>query len=623
MCGIVGWIDWEQPERAPDRLRAMCDTIVHRGPDGAGYYEDGPVHLGHRRLSIIDLSTGDQPMSNEDGRVWIVFNGEIFNFQELRSDLAQRGHVFKTHSDTETIVHAYEEFGAACVDRLRGQFAFALWDGRREELFLARDRMGQKPLYYFHDGRRLVFGSELKALLAHGDVPREIDPEALAAYLRYRYVPDPLSIWSGVKKLPPAHWMVVSRAGVRIERYWEPAFDQPLDIDEPQALEQLDALLAEATRLQMISDVPLGMFLSGGIDSSLLTAYMARASTSPIKTFCIGFEERTHDERTYARQVAEKFGTEHEEYVVRPDALVALEEIVRFCDEPFADESALPVYYLSKMTRQRVTVALNGDGGDESFAGYSRYKALLQFNRFRQLPGWAQRCAVATANVAVRTPLKKIRALRRLHDWAEVMGASDGEVYERAISLWPGSMALLAGPRLPKAAANGSMRIAHWYDRCPSTDTIQRVLYADQHAYLPGDLLVKADRMTMAHSLEGRSPLLDHHVVDFAARLPGSLKVRGGCLKYLLKKLLERHFPPTFIQRPKMGFSVPVGAWLRNELRDVLLDHVRDSVVCRAGWLESAGVQKLVDRHLAGERNEQAFLWTFLVLEHWYRRWAT
>jgi asparagine synthase (glutamine-hydrolysing) len=621
MCGIAGWIDWDSDAPRPELLRAMTRALVHRGPDGEGYHEQGPAHLGHRRLSIIDLTTGDQPMSNEDDSIWIVFNGEIFNFHQLRKRLLDLGHRFKTKSDTETILHAYEAYGDACVDHLRGQFAFALWDAPRKRLFAARDRMGQKPFYYARIGRRFLFASELKSLVADPALDSDIDVAALDAYLRYGYVPDPLCILRGVRKLSPAHRLVATAQGDRVDRYWAANFADPLAISEQGALDRLDELLWRATREQMIADVPLGVFLSGGVDSSLITAYMAREARGPIKTFCIGFEEKTHDERTYARQVAQRFGAEHHEFVVRPDAVSAAAEIVKYCDEPFADESALPVYYLSRMAREHVTVALNGDGGDESFAGYRRYQGVVQFDRFRRLPRWLRNFAFATASVMAATPLARVRTIRRLRDWRFAADLTDADIYERCMAWTWANQGSLYGPRVRDegASMNGQAMVADLMAESGSSDTINRMLYADQKSYLPGDLLVKVDRMTMAHGLEARSPRLDHELVDFAARVPAAVKFPGGRTKHLLKRLLRRWFPASFVQRRKMGFGVPLAAWFRGELKGFVRERIGQSTLCESGWLRREPLESLFEQFQIGRFNHAGCLWSFLVLEEWYR----
>jgi len=624
VCGIAGWIDWRGGKPKGDLLRAMTRVLSHRGPDDEGYFEDSHAHLGHRRLSIIDLESGDQPMCNEDGTIWIVFNGEVYNFQELRAQLEGRGHRFQTQSDTESIIHLYEENGEACVQRLRGQFAFALWDARQRKLLLARDRMGQKPLYYSQRNSRFLFASELRSLLQDPTVSDEIDPEGLDACVAYKYIPEPYSILRDVRKLPAAHLMVVTAEQTRIERYWQVDFSSPKSISEGEALEQLDSLLEESTRLRMIADVPLGAFLSGGIDSSLIVSYMRRVAGQQIKTFSIGFDEARYDERSYARQVAEHFGTDHHEFVVRPTSLADLLQISSCFDEPFADSSGLAVYYVSQMARQHVTVALNGDGGDESFAGYERYHGMVLFDYYRALPGWVRGAANFAAAAFSATPLRRARPLLRLRDWNAYAKLSRGELYERCVGFpaetrWP-----LYGDRVKQALQErgGVELFAPWVEQCRSNHTINRVMYADQQVYLPADLLVKVDRMTMAHSLEGRSPLLDHHVVEFAASLPGQLKFKWWRQKYLLKKLLSRHFPRRFVYRPKKGFNVPVAEWMHAEKTSLMREYIAESELVRAGYFDASATQRLFDQYL-GHPVQSKLLWSILALEIWYRNLIT
>ena len=620
MCGIAGWIDWSNQEPNGDLLRLMTRMLTHRGPDDEGYYEQGHAHLGHRRLSIIDLKSGDQPMSNEDGTVWVVFNGEIYNFQQLRPHLEARGHVFRTNSDTESIVHLYEEYGTRCVEHLRGQFAFALWDANRRQLLLARDRMGQKPLYYSQQNDRILFASELRALLQDASVSRELDPYALDAYVAYKYVPDPLCIIKGVKKLPPAHTLLVTANGNRMERYWQADFSSPIRISESDALDQLDNLLEESTRLRMIADVPLGAFLSGGIDSSLIVSYMRRVGGQSIKTFSIGFDETSYDERTYAREVAKRFGTDHYEFVVRPKSFDDLLEIANCFDEPFADSSGLAVYYVSKMAREHVTVALNGDGGDESFAGYNRYKGMVQFNAYRAMPKWARKSSRLMAAMLYATPLHRSQLVKRVRDWDSYAELTTGEIYERTVGIPVERRRPLFSNELQNmfAGDESCSLFAPYVAQCASQHTINQVMYADQNVYLPADLLVKVDRMTMAHSLEGRSPLLDHKVVEFAASLPAQLKFKWWQQKYLLKKLLSRNFSRQFVHRRKMGFRVPVAEWIRADKTRIVNEYINESELARAGILDLEAVRRLFDEFI-GVPVHAKILWTILSLEIWYR----
>ena len=639
MCGIAGWVNFRDPNQHPELLRAMTDTLIRRGPDGEGYLVDGPVHLGHRRLSIIDLAGGDQPISNEDDTVWIVFNGEIFNFQGLRSKLVAK-YRFKTNGDTETILHAYSEYGMDFVDHLRGQFSIAIWDKRKQQLVLARDRMGQKPLYYHEAPGLLVFGSELKAVLMHPSVQREIDPVALDAYFAHGFVPDPLTIFKNVKKLPPAYIATFGKNGLQMSRYWHPGFSQSEPqtpngasnsngshglasaSNEQEALDQLDHLLEESVGMRMISDVPLGAFLSGGIDSSLIVAYMCRVSNQKIKTFNIGFEEQSHDERPYADQVARLFSTDHHQFVVRPDATKVLDELVDAFDEPFADSSALAVYYLSQMTREHVTVALNGDGGDESFAGYRRYQSAINFSRFQNLPSPIRKSAHIGVGLVNKIFKGRIGAAKRFGRWSGYQDLSIGEVYQLGVTL-----PVDTRDSLYTKSFLDQLKTLHRFDgvkqainqsRCKNL--IDKILEAEQTVYLPGDLLVKVDRMTMWHSLEGRSPFLDHKIVEFAAQLKVNLKYPNGKLKHLLKQLALRYFPKEFVHRKKMGFGVPLASWFRNELKPLMEDAISDSHLVSSGYLNPEGIKRIYNCHLAGQADYSSVLWSILNLELWFRK---
>src|SRR5262245_11004631 len=530
MCGIAGKLNKDSNKQVDSgTVRAMCQSIVHRGPDDEGIHVDGPVGLGMRRLSIIDLAGGHQPLSNEDGTVWVVFNGEIYNYRELRPNLEARGHHFATHSDTEAIVHLYEEYGTEFVHHLRGMFAIALWDKRRETLVLVRDRLGIKPLYYAALSDRLVFGSELKALLADG-VPREIDRQALHDYLAYNHVPGPRTVFSAGKKLQPGHRLVARRGEVAVESYWrpEPAAESALGRAEPVAyyVERLTELLKESIRYRLIADVPLGVFLSGGLDSSTVVAMIREVSSGPIKTFSIGFEDASFNELPYARLIARHFETEHHEFVVQPDAVELVPKLVHFFDEPFADSSAIPSYYLSELAREHVTVALGGDGGDEVFAGYETYAAYKVASLYRGLsprltgliPSLVSRLPVSHKKISFDYKAKRFMqgALlppeRAHYAWKEVF--SD----EMKRDLY---------------AATGADRedpygtFARQFADCSATAMLTRLQYVDQRVYLPDDILVKVDRTSMAHSLEACEPLLDHKLVEFAATVPPELHLRG------------------------------------------------------------------------------------------------
>ncbi len=626
MCGIAGIVDLERRPVDRDVLGRMCARLAHRGPDDQGLYAHGPAGLGQRRLSIIDLSGGRQPMANEDGTVWVTFNGEIYNFQELRPELEARGHRFATHSDTEVILHAYEEYGTRAVERFRGMFAFAIWDQANGRLLLARDRVGKKPLFYARAGGQLVFASELQGLLEHPDVRRELDPAALDAYLTYGYVPAPHTIFRGVCKLPPAHVLTLSLADPqpRTERYWRLRYGPKLALDEAEATEGLIEALTEAVRLRLIADVPLGALLSGGIDSGLVVALMSRLSDRPVQTFSIGFDEREFNELPYARMVAERYGTDHHELVVRPSALEVLPTLVRHYGEPFADSSAVPSYYVARMTRQHVTVALNGDGGDEDFAGYERYLGSLAAERYARLPWLVRRGVIEPAAALIPGSLPRRHRLGQAKRFLQVASRAPGPRYLRWMSyLTPEQKGALYAPGFREQLdghESGGWLLGLFADAgADGADLLDRLLAVDVGSYLPYDLLVKMDIATMANSLEARSPFLDHKVMEYAARLPSGYKVRGRSLKFLLRRAAEGLLPPEVIRRRKMGFGVPVAQWMRDELRPLLDDTLLSERAARRGYFRPEAVRQLVREHVEGGRDHGYALWGLLWLEMWHR----
>lgn len=615
MCGIAGFITEGPADEA--RLRNMCDALRHRGPDGDGYHTEDSVALGMRRLAIIDLQTGEQPISNEDGSIVIVYNGESYNFPELRRQLQSKGHAFKTATDTECVVHLYEEYGTRCVEHLRGMFAFALWDRGRRRLLLARDRVGKKPLYYRVDGKRLSFASELKALLRGPAFPRSVDLEAMHHYLTYQYVPAPWSILEGVKKLPPGHVLTFEDGRATVARYWQLSYQPKLSLDEREATDRLWELLLEATSMRLLSDRPVGAFLSGGIDSSLVVAAMAQ-STSELRTFSIGFDDSAYDEREHARVVAQRFGTDHHELVVRPSALEMLPRLAWHYDEPFADASAIPSMYLAQMTREHVTVALNGDGGDESFGGYDRYLANLAIERLHL----SERMQALARRIAQRLPAgeqhSRARRVRRVFDG---LGSPSEERYISWLTHFDNAAkeALYCSSLRERLAGLDSYDIVRGvYASSDAEDLVDRTMAVDVETYLPGDLLTKMDIATMAHSVEARSPFLDHELMQFAASLPSNLKIRGRERKYLLKRLASRWLPPDIVRRPKRGFGVPLQAWLRGELRDFARDHLTDGTARGRGYFQPAQVSKLLDEHDHGIDNSTR-IWNLLQLELWHR----
>ena len=622
MCGIAGRFNFD-PLRPIDRgvLTAMTDAVAHRGPDAAGYHVAPGIGLGHRRLSIIDLSTGDQPLANEDGTVWTVFNGEIYNFADVRADLVARGHRFRTSSDTEIIVHGYEEWGDRAVERFRGMFAFAVWDARRRRLLLARDRVGVKPLYYADlPGRGIVFGSELKSLLEDPDVPREWRPEAIDAYLTLLYVPAPGTIYQGIQKLEPGHVLVAQDGAIRTSRYWDLNFTGDGDpAREDEYLERLDALLAESVALRQIADVPLGAFLSGGIDSSAVAAYMVQTSAQPPKTISVGFDHAGYDELGHARRVAEHLGCEFHPRTVTPDIVSLLPTLAWHFDEPFADSSAVPTYYVSKAARELVTVALSGDGGDELWAGYTRHRVEQWEQRARTALGPA-RAAAGALGRALPLSVKGARALRHL-------GAAPDQAY--ALKHAYGMFEPDAKTRLYSgdfaASVRGADPFARFrdvYARCQSTDPVDRGLYVDVHTYMVDDILTKVDRMSMAVSLEAREPLLDHRLLEFAATVPASLKIRDGRGKYLLRKALRRRVPAEILERGKHGFEAPIGEWLRGPLAPMTDALLTDGRLRDRGIFDGREVARLWTEHRARRADHRHRLWQLIMLELWFRRFV-
>ncbi len=631
MCGIAGFIDSRGASKArvegerAQILEAMCRVITHRGPDDQGVMLKPGVALGMRRLSIIDLAGGHQPISNEDDSVSIVFNGEIYNYRELQSELQSHGHKFRTNSDTETIVHAYEEFGPACVERLRGMFAFAIWDDRNHKLFMARDRVGKKPLYYSvtRDGA-LVFGSELKSLLQHPDVERNINPQALDAYFSLGYVPDPICIFSNVEKLPPGHYLTFTNGRLTVERYWDFAYETNGNGHRAQDyLEELRSLLDESVRLRLVSDVPLGAFLSGGIDSSTVVALMARHMDQPVKTFSIGFNEDSYNELKFARLTAEKFGTDHHEFLVTPDICQVVDQLAWHFDEPFADSSAIPTYVVSKLAREHVTVVLTGDGGDELFAGYTRYVTEHRRNKFKLVPR------------IVREGLMDPVSRRLPHGaW--------GRNYLHNVSLDPATRYLDSVSvftelnkdalyttdfrgELGNSLRNRGQLDSYFRELSGNVKTdapLDSLLYIDSKTYLPGDILTKVDRMSMAVSLEARVPLLDHKLIEFVTRIPAGLKMVGLETKHLFKRAIADLVSPEILNRPKQGFGVPIQQWINQQLRDRIRDTLNDPRTQQRGYVARSHVALLLEEHQRGRRDHSMALWSLLMLELWHRHYV-
>jgi asparagine synthase (glutamine-hydrolysing) len=623
MCGICGKLYFDEERAvASDELRGMSGTLAHRGPDGEGVWTGDNVGLAHRRLAIIDLRPeAGQPMCNEDGTVWITFNGEIYNFQELRADLQARGHVFRTNSDTEAIIHAYEQYGRECLDRLRGMFAFAIWDRRCKTLFLARDRVGKKPLFYLTDGRQFVFASEIKAILADSSVEAEPNPTAIDYYLAMGYVPSPLSAFRGVQKLPAAHWLEIKDGRIDIRRYWRLQYAPKRKISFRDAVAELQFKLAEAVRLRLMSDVPLGAFLSGGVDSSAVVAYMARAMNLPVRTFSVGFEEASFDERPFARMVAERYSTNHTELVVKAPVADILPRVVWQYDEPFADPSAVPSYAIAQLTRRYVTVVLNGDGGDESFAGYNRYLIDRLFRRGDFLPSQIRR-GIAAAMMSLPRTSQGHGFLCKLAKIAELIALEP----ERRYARWFGQFTPYERQSVYteefKCAVNGSIAEDLFVDIFAESNAANGVdadLGADVNLYLPDDLLVKMDRASMAHSVEARSPLLDHVFMEFVATLPPEMKLSGKRTKHIFKQSLRGALPDVVLDRPKMGFGAPISSWFRNELREMTEDLLMSPRARQRGYFRADVVEQMWDEHTSRLADHSDKLWDLLVLELWHR----
>ena len=615
----------------------MCDAIVHRGPDDEGYYIGGPIRraeecrvqanvgLGIRRLSIIDLATGNQPIHNEDKTVWVVLNGEIYNYPELRADLEGKGHRFYTHSDTEAIVHAYEEYGEEVPKHLRGMFAFALWDENHQKLLLARDRVGKKPLLYSVVGRQIVFASEFQAILQHPDVSREVNEDAISHYLSFLCVPAPATAFSGVRKLEPGHVLIWQDGDVEIRGYWSLDFKNKIDISEEEAGERVVELLRDAVRVRLMSDVPLGAFLSGGIDSSAVVALMSELSGERVKTFSIGFDEQDFNEIGHARRVAERFGTEHHEFIVRPKAVEVLPTLVKHYGEPYADSSAIPTYYLAKMTRQHVTVALNGDGGDECFAGYERYAAMRIAERYRRIPRILREQILKPAIEAIPEAGSSRSRISKARRFMAVAGRPADERYLRWTSAISEELKTQLCTRdflTRTATAQAIGLVQPWFEGNGEIDIVDRGLMADTANYLPNDLLVKVDIASMAVSLEARSPFLDHHLMEFAASLPARYKLRGLTTKYLLKRALRGLLPEENLTRSKMGFGVPIGHWFRGELKDFLRGNILSETALGRGYFKAREVKQLVEEHTEGRRDYSHQLWTLLMLELWHQEFV-
>jgi asparagine synthase (glutamine-hydrolysing) len=631
MCGIAGFVESSAVssplgvDRSRALLHQMCEVIRHRGPDDEGVWVQAGVEdrldgvaLGMRRLSIIDLSTGHQPIHNEDQRVWIVFNGEIYNFRELRAELERAGHAFYTATDTEVIVHAYEQWGVQAIARLRGMFGLAIWDGRSRTLLIARDRIGIKPLHYAELNGRLYFGSEIKSLLAVPDLPRDLDLDAFDHYLSFLYTPCDGSIFKAVKKLPPGHLLTWKDGRIEVERYWQLPARESFAGCEQDAVSQLRGVLCGAVRSHLMSDVPLGAFLSGGVDSSLVVGLMAETSGARVKTFSIGFDDPAFDELEHARRVAQHFGTDHHEFVVRPDGVSILDRLIGHFDEPFADSSAIPTWYVSEMARRHVTVVLTGDGGDELFGGYNRYIPHPRVVAFDRYSPRALRRAAGIAGARLPHGVRGKNFLRHV--------ARDQRLrYLDAIRFFSADEkpALLSREVMRALEApDPETRLVRHFERYADLPWPSQMMRFDTETYLPEDVLTKVDRMSMAHSIESRVPLLDNEVIAFASTLPAGFKIKDGRRKHVLKEVAATLLPRDILDRPKQGFAVPLGTWFRGNLRELFADTLLSPASLQRGYFRPAFVRELVDEHVTGRRDHTLRLWQLVVFERWYRQYV-
>lgn len=624
MCGICGVAFPKTSIHDTEEIvDEMCRAIRHRGPDDQGIHTSQNVGLGIRRLSIIDLVTGHQPIHNEDETVWVVLNGEIYNFPELKERLENKGHRFYTRSDTEVLVHLYEDLGENLFAEINGMFGLAIWDEKKNKIILARDRLGKKPLHYVYDGKTLYFASEIKSLLKLPELTAEVDLNALDLYLTYECVPAPYTIYKNIHKLMPGHYLVLSDDGMTIDKYWKLNCDLTIRMKETELVEELIERFREAVRMRLISDVPLGVFLSGGIDSSSIVAMMREIGVADIKTFNVAFEESSFDESTHARKVADYFDTDHYEMVLNPNEMINLiPEIANFLDEPLGDASIIPTYQLSKFTRQHVTVTLGGDGGDELFAGYPTYQAHKLSRYYLKIPGFLRRgvieplvnkLPVSDENISFDFQIKKFVSSVNLSPAVRN-------------SLWLGSFSpeekdlLLSEDVRSELSSNTFAPALERWESCSSSDEMQRILSLDLQLYLQDDILVKTDRASMATSLEVRAPFLDYTFVDFVSTIPSNLKLHNWTLKYIMKKAMRDKLPPGIADRKKKGFGIPVAKWLKNELRELTLDIFSESNLKKQGFFNFSYVQRLLNEHFRGLKDNRKLLWTLLAFQLWYEK---
>lgn len=617
MCGIVGIVNNSSNNYVSEEtIEKMCRVIKHRGPDHTGIKCEGSVGLGMTRLSIIDRSGGFQPIHNEDKTVWIVFNGEIYNFQSLKSELVLKGHTFCTQSDTEVIVHLYEEYGYDCVKHLRGMFAFALWDSNNDKLFAARDRLGIKPFHYCLNSNGFIFGSEIKSILASGKIQSVPDYQELVHYFFYGYTPDSNCLFKDIKKLLPGHYIVWQDGKVNVNRYWDVIYNPDFNHSEDYFIERTIELIKEAVKIRLISEVPLGAFLSGGVDSSLVVAMMAQEMTEPVKTFSIGFEEQNYDELKYARMVSERYGTNHHEEIVRPDAESVIKDLINQFDEPFADSSAIPTYYVSKMTKKWVTVSLSGDGGDEIFGGYTRYKEGLLSKISSYVPKEIKK--FIQSHIISYLPLSAYG----INTLCYLSLNSDEQIITKYSKLLSPFYKRIFSNEISELVNTNPVPIFGQYlSDVSDKDRLTQLQYLDTKTYLPGDILTKIDRTSMLVSLEARVPLLDHHLVEFAATIPSKFKLCNGETKYLLKKIAEKYLPYDLIYRPKQGFAIPIEKWIRNEWKDMCYELVLGEKALKRNIFNVNFLEHIITEHMCGRRDNNYIIWTLMVLEMWFRKY--
>lgn len=621
MCGICGKLSTRPIEK--EEILRMANAIQHRGPDDEGFYLHQGVGLGHRRLSIIDLNTGRQPISNEDGTVWIVFNGEVYNYRSLREVLIEKGHRFATQTDTETIVHAYEEYGDSCVNHLNGMFTFAIWDQKKQRLLLARDRIGQKPLFYAEVDGDFLFASEAKALLADGEISSQLDPVAMHHFLSLRFVPQPQTMFSGIKKLPPGHILVHEKGRIRIERYWDLSYAPKFDGSEEELVFQLRTQLMQAVESHLVSDVPVGAFLSGGLDSTLVAAMAATIQRQRIQTFSMGIDQKGFNELPFARQVAERYRTDHHEWLVQPDILGTLPELIWYLDEP-SDPLATCMYAISKLTRQHVKVVLGGDGGDELFGGYERYWGNQVIGYYSLLPAFLRR-QVAGRLIDLLPDGRAYKSLAQKLRWMNTLSFYEGsERYAQAMIFpWFGPDAKrrlyteLWWNKLEKE--DSAEHVVRFYEGAQADEIVDRMLHADLSTRLPEHSLMIFDRTAMVVGLEGRSPYLDHPLVEFAARIPTALKLKGKNLRYIQKEVAKEFLPPALLTREKQGFSTALPYFLKGTLRGAIVDLLGHSQIASDGYFRQGGLNCLVEEHYAGGVDHSSRLWMLMNLEIWYR----